>query len=314
MDNLVVFSGTAHRKLSEDICSHIGISLGDANITRFPDGEIDVKLDTDMRGKDVFFVQPTSTPVNENLMELLILIDAAKRASADRITAVLPYYGYARKDRKDEGRVPITAKLVANMLTVAGADRVLAMDLHASQIQGFFDIPTDHLFATTAIVEYLKSKQLKDIVVISADVGGVKMARAYSKRLEGTFAIVDKIRLGAKQTEVDRLYGDVEGKTAVIIDDIIATGGSVCSAATVLIEKGADKVYVGATHGIMCDPFPERLRECSAIEEVVVSDTIPLPELPDDIRDRIHVVSVAPILGEAILRTYRNESVSSLFK
>ena len=312
MDKLEVFSGTAHRALAEGICKNLGIALGDAKIERFPDGEVDVRLEVDVRGKDVFIVQPTSPPANENLMELLIMLDAAKRASADRVTAVIPYYGYARKDRKDEGRVPITAKLIANMLTAAGADRVLAMDLHATQIQGFFDIPTDHLFAAPVLAKHFIDQNLGEVVVISSDVGGVKMARAYSKRLGGAFAIVDKIRLGPEQSEVDRLYGDVAGKAAVIIDDIIATGGSVCEAANVLLENGSSEVHVGATHGLFCGQFSERLRTCK-VKEVVVTDTIPLPDLPDDIRKQIKIVSVAPLLGEAISRIHHNESVSSLF-
>jgi ribose-phosphate pyrophosphokinase len=313
MDNLEIFSGTAHPALVERICEYLGITPAETRIGRFPDGELDVRLEKDIRGKDVFIVQPTSPPVNENLMELLILLDTARRASAARVTAVIPYYGYARKDRKDEGRVPVTAKLVANMLVAAGANRVLAVDLHASQIQGFFDIPTDHLFAAPVLAGYFNDLDLGEVVVISADVGGVKMARAYSKRLGGTFAIVDKVRLGPEQTEVDRLYGEVEGKTAVIIDDMIATGGSVVEATAVLLEHGAKDVYIGATHGVFCGKFAERLRPCKALE-VVVTDTIPLPDLPDDVKSRIKIVSVGSFLGEAIKRIHNNESVSSLFR
>jgi ribose-phosphate pyrophosphokinase len=312
MDNLEIFSGTAHPALTDKICQYLGKTEGEAKIDRFPDGELDIKLETDIRGKDVFIIQPTSHPVDQHLMELLVLVDAASRASADRVTAVLPYYGYARKDRKDEGRVPVTAKLVANMLVAAGADRILAVDLHASQIQGFFDIPMDHLFAAPVLAGYFNDLDLGEVVVISADVGGVKMARAYSKRLGGTFAIVDKVRMGPDQTEVDRLYGDVQGKAAVIIDDLIATGGSVVGATEVLLGNGAKNVYIGATHGVFCGPFADRIRECE-VEQVVVTDTIPLPDLPDDVKQKIKIVSIGSFLGEAIKRIHSNESVSSLF-
>ncbi len=313
MDKLEVFAGTSNPALAKRICGYIGVEPGCVKIDRFPDGEIDVKFETDLRGKDVFIVQSTCPPVNENLVELLIMLDAAKRASAGRITAVIPYYGYARKDRKDEGRVPITAKMVANLLTAAGADRVLAMDLHATQIQGFFDIPVDHLFAAPVLTKYFLEKNLGPMVVVSADVGGVKMARAYSKRMDTSFAIVDKVRLGPEHTEVERLYGDVQGKVAVIIDDIVATGGSACEAAEVLRRYGAVDVYLGATHGVFCGSFVERMRRGN-ITEVVVTDSIPMPDLPSDVKEKITVLSVAELLGEAIKRIHTNSSVSALFE
>ena len=252
LDQLKIFSGNANPVLARKICEHLSIQLGRASVGRFPDGEIDLKVEEDVRGADVFLVQPTCPPVNENLTELLVFIDCLRRASAARITAVLPYYGYARKYRKDEGRVPITAKLVANIITEAGADRVLTMDLHAAQIQGFFDIPVDHLLAFPVISKYFEELQSKDLVIVTPDVGGIKLARNYSKKLGVKMAIVDKRRVGPEETEVGFVIGDVADKNVVMIDDLIATGGSIAQAANVLKEKGAKDIYVGATHPLFC--------------------------------------------------------------
>jgi ribose-phosphate pyrophosphokinase len=281
------------------------------SIQRFPDGELNIKVNEDVRGADVFIVQPTCTPVDEHLMELLLLIDCVKRASAIRITAVLPYYGYARKDRKDEGRVPITAKLVADIITEAGADRVLAMDLHASQIQGFFDIPVDHLTAAPVFARRFAEMALPDLVFVSPDVGSIKLARSYAQKLGAGLAVVDKRRLTPDSIETGFLIGDVAGKNVLIVDDIIATAGSVCEAARLLIEKGAKSVKVSATHPVFCGPAIERLSE-APIDEILVTDTIPLTA---ECRERlpVTVVSVAETLGEAMSRIHLNESVSALF-
>jgi len=307
---MLVFSGSANPTLARAICKYLDIPLGSATFQRFPDGELDLKVSDDVRGADVFIVQPTCTPVNEHLMELLLLIDCVRRASAIRITAVVPYYGYARKDRKDEGRVPITAKLVANLITEAGADRVLAMDLHASQIQGFFDIPVDHLLAAPVFVKSFGQMAIDDLVVVSPDVGSIKLARAYAQKLGAGLAVVDKRRLTPDSIETGFLIGNVDGKNILIVDDIIATAGSVCEAARLLRENGAKSVKVSATHPVLCGPAVERLAE-APIDEILVTDTIPLSEstrcLP------ITVISVAEALGEAMSRIHLNESVSALF-
>src|SRR3990167_472249 len=244
LNNIKIFTGNSNRALVKRVCDYLSIPVGNATVGRFPDGEIDVKVNEDVRGSDIFIIQPTCPPVNDNLTELLILIDCFKRASSARVTAVLPYYGYARKDRKDEGRVPITAKLVANLITKAGADRLLTMDLHAAQIQGFFDIPVDHLLAFPVISDYYREKDLSNFVVVSPDVGGIKIARLYSNHLNIRLAVVDKRRYGPAETDVGFVIGDVEGRNAIIIDDLIATGGSICQAARVLKEKGAKDIYV----------------------------------------------------------------------
>ena len=279
----------------------------------FPDGEISCKIEEDVRGRDVFLVQPTGPPVNENLMELLIMIDCFKRASAERITAVMPYFGYARQDRKDEGRVPITAKLVANLITRAGADRVLAMDLHAAQIQGFFDIPVDHLYASPVIDEHFEKMKLasEDIVVVSPDEGSIKRATGHMKRLGGHLAIIDKRRTDAEKTKQKHIIGSpVEGKVAFIVDDMISTAGSICGAAQAVHEHGAKKIYLAATHGLLCGNAVERIK-AAPIDGLIITDTIPLV-LEKEI-DKITVLGVAPLLGEAIKRIHRNESVSRLF-
>jgi ribose-phosphate pyrophosphokinase len=308
---MLVFSGSANVELAKIICQYLDIPLGNASIQRFPDGELNIKVNEDVRGADVFIVQPTCTPVDEHLMELLLLIDCVKRASAIRITAVLPYYGYARKDRKDEGRVPITAKLVADIITEAGASRVLAMDLHASQIQGFFDIPVDHLLAAPVFARRFAEMALPDLVFVSPDVGSVKLARSYAQKLGAGLAVVDKRRLTPDSIETGFLIGDVDGKNVLIVDDIIATAGSVCEAARLLIEKGAKSVKVSATHPVFCGPAIDRL-SAAPIDEILVTDTIPLT---DECRERlpVTVVSVAETLGEAMSRIHLNESVSALF-
>ena len=309
-NKIAVFTGNANRKLSKEICRFLKIPLGKALVARFSEGEVRIKINQDVRGQDVFVVQPTSPPVNEHLMELLIFLDALKRASARRITAVIPYYGYARQDRKDQPRVPITAKLVANLLTGAGASRVLTMDLHASQIQGFFDIPLDHLFAINVFVEYVKENRIKDVIVVSPDVGGIKMARAYAKRLGVPLAIVDKRRVSDKDAVVMNILGEVKGKNVLIIDDMVATAGSLVEAIKALKENGAREIRAIITHAVLSGPAMDRISN-SDLKELVVTDTIPLP--PEKRIRKIKVLSVAPILSEAIRRIHEEESVSSLF-
>ena len=308
--DLKVFAGNAHRSLATDVAAKLGIKLGNAAVGHFPDGEIDVKANEDVRGCDIFLIQPTCPPVNENLVELLIMIDCMKRASAGRITAVVPYYGYARKDRKDEGRVPITAKLVANLLTEAGIDRLVTVDLHASQIQGFFDIPVDHLFASPVISEFFLSQNIPDLVVVSPDVGSIKMARAYAKRLNGGLAIVDKRRTGPEAVEVNAIIGDVDGKNVILIDDIISTAGTITNAAHLVKSKGALDVYISATHPILCGQAWAKIGK-APIKAMVVTDSVPLKGNAD--RQAIQVLSLAGLLAEAIRRIHDNESVSSLF-
>jgi len=313
MNIMKVFSGRAHPELAQKICDYLGLPLGRTLVGNFPDGEISCKIDEDVRGRDVFVVQPTCPPVNENLMELLIIIDSLKRASANRITAVIPYFGYARQDRKDEGRVPITAKLVANMITQAGADRVLAMDLHTAQIQGFFDIPVDHLYAAPVIDNYIRSLGFAEdeMVVVSPDEGSIKRALAHMARLGGHLAIIDKRRASADTTRQANVIGErVEGRVALIFDDMISTAGSICGAAETMRRAGARKVILAATHGLLVGPAIQRL--CQApFDELILTDTIPLP--PEKRLPKITVLSVAPLLGEAIKRIHRNESVSKLF-
>lgn len=310
MDKLVVFSGNANQALTKEIADDLGIRLGDVSITRFSDGEISVKINENIRGKDVFIVQPTSPPSNDNLIELLILIDAAKRASAGRITAVVPYYGYARQDRKDQPRVPITAKLVANLLVASGIDRLLTIDLHAGQIQGFFDVPVDHLYAVNVFVDYFLKHKIKNLVVVSPDVGGIKMARAYAKRLGALLAIVDKRRISDTQAEVMHILGEVKGKNVVLVDDLIATGGTIKEAAVALSEKGAKDIYAAVTHPVLCGAALKHMKS-SPLKELVVTNTISLDK--SKIISKIKVLSVAHLLSEAIKRIHSEESVSSLF-
>ncbi|MDD4939574.1 MAG: ribose-phosphate pyrophosphokinase [Candidatus Omnitrophica bacterium] len=311
MDKLAVFSGNANPDLAGDICKYLKIKLSDALVGKFSEGEIRVKINENVRGKDVFIVQPTCPPSNDNLMELLVMIDALKRSSAQRITAVIPYFGYARQDRKDQPRVPITAKLVANLLTVAGADRILTVDLHAGQIQGFFDIPMDHLFAVTVFKEYLAKLKLEDLVIVSPDVGGIKMARGYAKRLSAELAIIDKRRDSPEKTEVMYILGNVEGKNAIIVDDLIATGSSLIEAVEALKKAKAKSVRAAITHGVLSGPALERIDRCKSLEELLITDTIPLSNGKK--HSRIKVLSVAELLGEAIKRIHHEESVSSLF-
>jgi ribose-phosphate pyrophosphokinase len=306
-----LFTGNANPALSEKIAKYIGAPLGDIDITRFPDGEIFVKVKENIRGKDVFVVQSTCHSPNENLMELLIMIDAMKRASAERITAVIPYYGYARQDRKDQPRVPITAKLVANLLVAAGVNRLLTVDLHAQQIQGFFDIPVDHLYGFPVISKYLQSKNFENLVVVAPDTGGVKAAYAYSQLLESGLAIVAKQRLGPSEVEAFTLVGKVDGCTAIMVDDLTTTAGTLCSAATLLREHGAAEVYAAVSHATITELGVERLK-ASAIKELVVTDTVPLNV---DFGDYpVTVLTVAELLGEAILRIHEGRSVTTLFR
>ena len=307
-----VFSGRANLDLAKRMCEYLELPLGKIVMGNFPDGEISCKIEEDVRGRDVFLVQPTCPPVNETLMELLIMIESFKRASAERITAVVPYFGYARQDRKDAGRVPITAKLVANLITRAGADRVLAMDLHAAQIQGFFDIPVDHLYAAPVIDAHFQNMGLvaDEIVVVSPDEGSIKRAARHAANLEGPLAIVDKRRSGRDVKQANLIGGSVRGKVALIFDDMISTAGSICGAAKMVKEAGARLIYVAATHGVLCGDALARLQE-APVEGVVITDTIPLTA--DRKLAIIEVLSVAPLLGEAVKRIHRNQSVSRLF-
>ena len=308
MDSCLIFSGNANLPLSEKIAKYLNKELGKIRIYRFKDGEICVKVEENVRGKDVFIIQPTCPPVNENLMELLITLDALRRASPRRLTAVLPYYGYARQDRKDQPRVPITAKLVANLLVSAGADRILTMDLHAPQIQGFFDIPVDHLFAAPVIIEYLRNKNFKNPVIVAPDVGGVKMARAFAKRLSASLAIVDKRRESPDKVEVVHVIGEVKNREAIIVDDLISTGSTLIQAAETLLQHGATEVYATCTHPVFAGDAVERLNK-SPLKEVIVTDTIPHTNLPS----KIKILTVSALLGEAIKRIHLETSVSSLF-
>jgi ribose-phosphate pyrophosphokinase len=305
-----VFTGNANRELAEKICKELGVTLGDCEVGAFSDGEISVSINETVRGYDVFLIQPTCPPVNDTLMETLILIDGFKRASAGRINAVIPYYGYARQDRKTKAREPITAKLIADLLTKAGADRVLSMDLHAGQIQGYFDIPVDHLLGVPILADYFKNIVDSESVVVSPDLGGVTRARSFANHLDLPIAIIEKRRPKANVSEVMNVIGDIEGKNVILIDDIVDTAGTITKAASVLKKFGALKVYACATHPILSGPAIERI-ENSEIEKFVVTDTIPLPNKKKI--DKIEVVSVAPLFAEAINRIFKNESVSKLF-
>ena len=305
---LKLFSGNANRPLTDEIAQYLHIPIADADLTRFSDGEVFVQINENVRGADVFVVQPTCPPVNDNLMELLIMIDALKRASAHRITAVLPYYGYARQDRKVQPRVPITAKLVADLLEAAGVDRVLALDLHAGQIQGFFNIPVDHLFAAPVIIDYLGKKDLRDPVIVSPDAGGVERARAIAKRLKAGLAIIDKRREGPNVAVVMHLIGEVEGKDVVVIDDMIDTAGTLIQAVSALEREGARRIVACGVHPVLSGPALDRIKS-SPLEEVVVTNSIPVARRSA----QITVLTVAPLLGEAIRRIHDEESVSTLF-
>jgi len=305
-----IFSGSSNEPLAQAICSNIGIELGQSTIKPFPDGETFVKIEENVRGEDVFVMQSTSPPTNHHLMEMFIMIDALRRASAARITAVLPFYGYARQDRKDQPRVPITAKLVANLLVAAGANRILTMDLHAQQIQGFFDIPVDHLYAAPVMYEYLKKKHLRDLVIVSPDVGGLKMAYAYSQVLGGGLAIVAKRRKSASEVESMALIGEIRGKDALLVDDLTETAGTLVTAAELIKRKGARKILACVSHAILNEMGIERLRKCP-IDELVTTDTVLRPAYSGV---KITTLSVAGLLGEAIKRIHSNSSVTSLFE
>lgn len=314
-NELKIFAGRGSRALTERICKHLDLPVGEARTTAFPDGELFVKLEEDVRGRDCYVVLSTCEPVNDNIIELLIFIDCLKRASASRVTVVTPYLGYARQDRKDEGRVPITAKLVANLITAAGADRVIAVDLHAAQIQGFFDIPVDHLSATPVFLEYFNSmrEELGDLCLVSPDVGNVKVAEGFANLLGGDLAIINKQRLSGSEVTTTNLIGSVKGKSVLMFDDMISTAGTVCEAARLVMEEGATQVIAAATHAVLVGLAIERLRE-SPISKIVVTNTIPGNSRAAGIGDKLEVLCVSKLLGEAIHRIHHNQSVSELFK
>jgi ribose-phosphate pyrophosphokinase len=308
---LKVFTGSAHPALGEAICRHLGVPLGRAHLARFSDGEVWFQSHDNVRGADVFVVQPTCSPVNENLMEMLLMLDAFKRSSASRLTAVIPYYGYGRQDRKDKPRVPISAKLVADLLQTAGAHRVLTVDLHAAQIQGFFDIPVDHLYAAPVLTKYFRDLGLEDLVVVAPDVGSAKMARGFAKRLSATFAIIDKRRPTANVAEVLNVVGDVDGKTCLLADDMVDTGGTLANAVNALKDRGAKAVYACASHALLSGQATEILAE-APLEELVVTNTIHVPE--ERRFGNLRILSVADLLAKAIDHVHSNESVSQLFE
>ncbi len=310
MSTLKIFSGSANLPLARELCDHLSVPLGKVKLKRFSDGEVSFQILENVRGQDVFLVQPSCPPVAESLMELLVMIDAFKRASAQRITAVLPYYGYARQDRKDKPRVPISSKLVADLLTAAGTHRILAMDLHADQIQGFFNIPVDHLYATPVLIEHLKRMHLEDLTIVSPDSGGVERARFYAKYLKANLAIIDKRRVADNEAEVMNIVGDVSGRDVIIVDDLIDTGGTIVNATREMRKKGARRLFASATHGVLSGPAIGRLQE-SEFEQVLVTNTIPLSE--EKRIPKIRVLSVAPLLGEAIKSIHEETSVSRLF-
>jgi ribose-phosphate pyrophosphokinase len=314
-DHLKIFAGTAGRDLARAMCDHLNLPLAEANAETFPDGELIVKVDEDVRGRDCFVVQSTCSPVNNNLMELLVYIDCLRRASAKRITAVIPYFGYARQDRKDAGRVPITAKLVANLIAAAGADRVLCMDLHAAQIQGFFDIPVDHLSATQVFFEYFEQRRdaFGDLVVVSPDVGNVKVAKSYASMLDADLAIIDKRRESGMKVETKNLIGSVEGKSVLMFDDMISTAGTVCEAAKMVMEHGARDVVSAATHAVLVGLAMERLNE-SPIRQIIVTDSIPNGQRTTPIAHKLVRLTVAKLLGEAVHRIHHDMSISALFR
>jgi len=310
-DRLIIFSGNSNINLAKEIAKHIGVKLGDALVSKFPEGEIRVRINDNVRGADVFIIQSTCPPVNDNLVELLVMIDAIKRASAKRITAVLPFYGYARQDRKDQPRVPITAKLVANLLTVAGANRVLTMDLHAGQIQGFFDIPVDHLLAAPVFINYFKKKKLKNLIIATADIGGIKLAWYFAEKLNIPLAIVDKKRRGPESVEAMHLIGDVKGKDVLIPDDMLATGGTLVQAAKFLKAKGVGDIYACMTHGLFSGDAIAKVND-APIKEIVVTDTIPQQ---DRVKlKKLTVLTVSKLFAEAIKRIHNEKTISELFK
>ncbi|MFT3785772.1 MAG: ribose-phosphate pyrophosphokinase [Tepidisphaeraceae bacterium] len=311
-DNLKVFTGRANPELAKKVCSYLEIPLGRGRTELFPDGELIVRVEEDVRGRDCYVVQPSCHPVNASLMELFIWIDTLKRASAGRVTAVIPYFGYARQDRKDSGRVPITAKLIANLIERAGADRVVSVDLHAPQVQGFFDIPVDHLNAGPVFGRWFKSLNVSNAVFVSPDVGNVKRAQVYANQYGGDLVIIDKRRKSGTEAEAVHIIGDVKGKTVFMTDDMITTGGTIVNAVELLKKNGAGDVYISATHAVFAPPAMERLAKCP-IAKLAVTDTIPLYDRGDPIKDKLVVLSTAEMLGEAIHRIHHNKSVSALF-
>ena len=311
MGMIKIFAGNSNQPLARDLCQHLNVTLGDAKVRTFSDGEVLVEIGENVRGRDVYVVQSTSSPANDNLMELLVMVDALKRASAARINAVVPYFGYARQDRKVAPRAPITAKLVADLMSVAGIDRLLTMDLHAGQIQGFFDIPVDHLYAAPVMLDEIRRENITDLIVVSPDAGGTERARAFAKRLDAGLAIIDKRRSGPNVAEVMHIIGDVEGKNCVIIDDMIDTAGTLCAAATALQNQGATDIYACATHGVLSGPALQRITD-SPLKKVFITDTIPTHEKQNQCAT-LQSLSVSHLLAEAIRRTHNAESVSSLF-
>ncbi|HEY4682055.1 MAG TPA: ribose-phosphate pyrophosphokinase [Candidatus Acidoferrales bacterium] len=310
-NQLKIFSGSANRPLAEEIASFLGVTLGEIEITRFSDGEIYPQIQENVRGADVFVIQPTCHPVDRNLVELLLMLDAFKRASASRITAVLPYYGYARQDRKDKPRVPISAKLVADLITTAGATRALFLDLHAPQIQGYFNIPVDHLFASPVLLDYFRAKSLPDLTIVSPDAGGVERARFFAKQMDSALAIVDKRRVDMDVSEVMHVIGEIEGRSALVIDDIVDTAGTLVKTARALKEQGAARVLAGCTHAVLSGPAIERIRG-SCLEEVVVTNSVPLKSEAKGC-DRLAVLSVASLLARGIRSIHEETSISQLF-
>ncbi|HVT02273.1 MAG TPA: ribose-phosphate pyrophosphokinase [Thermoanaerobaculia bacterium] len=308
---LKIFGGRSHPTLTREICENLGVEPGHVSLYNFSDGENYAQIDENVRGADVFIVQPTCPPVNDNLMELLIMLDAFKRSSASRVTAVIPYYGYARQDRKDKPRVPITSKLVADLLQSAGADRILAMDLHAPQIQGFFNIPVDHLFAAPVLIRHIKSLELEDLTIVSPDAGGVERARAYAKRLGASLAIIDKRRTAKNQTEVMHIIGEVEGRRVFVVDDIIDTAGTLIHTLEALLAKGAKSVSTSCTHAVLSGPAVERIKG-SQLQQVVVTNTMPTADKEAEC-NKIKTLSIGELLSEAIRRIHDEDSVSSLF-
>lgn len=310
-NGIKLLTGNASKGLAKEVAEYLKIPVCETTVTTFSDGEIMVQIDENVRGSDIFVLQSTSTPVNDNIMELLLIVDALKRASAGRITAVIPYYGYARQDRKVQPRVPISSKLIADLITVAGTNRVLTVDLHAGQIQGFFNIPVDHLYASPVLLDYIRQCDFKDLVIVSPDAGGVERARAFAKRLNASLAIIDKRRERANVSEVMNVIGEVKGKETIILDDMIDTAGTITQAASALKEKGASRVFAACTHAVLSGPALDRINK-SVIEELIVTNTIPLDSKKEKCR-KLRVLSLASLLGEAIKRIHEESSISSLF-
>jgi ribose-phosphate pyrophosphokinase len=311
-EGVKLFTGNAHKDLAQEVAAYLDMPVGDATVTKFSDGEITVNINVNVRGFDVFILQPTCTPVNDNIMELLLMVDALKRASAKRITAVIPYYGYARQDRKVQPRVPISAKLVADLITAAGTNRILTMDLHAAQIQGFFNIPVDNLYASPVLLDYIRKKYIsKNLIIVSPDAGGVERARAFAKRLQCSIAIIDKRREAANVSQLMNVIGEVKGKDTIILDDMIDTGGTIIQAATALMEKGSEQVIAACSHAVLSGSAVEKVNN-SVIQELIVTNTIPFDSKKDQCK-KLTILSIAPLLGEAIRRIHEESSISSLF-